>query len=287
MTLNIRKIGIVGAGTMGSGIAQAFAVSGFDVVLRDIAQGALDHAKSTIQYSLERIVSKGKLDAAAAEAAVARVKTTLTVEDFHDCDLVVEAIVEKFEVKKAIFGELDKVVRDDAILASNTSSISLTKIAAVTKIPSRVIGMHFFNPVPVLPLVEIIRALQTSDATAKAITDLCAAIGKDARVARDSPGFVVNRVLIPMINEAINCVYENVATPEDVDAMMKLGAAHPIGPLSLADLIGNDVVLAVMDTLYTGFDDPKFRASPLLKQMVDAGYLGRKSGRGFFDYSKK
>lgn len=287
MTLKIQKVGVVGAGTMGSGIAQAFAVSGFDVILRDVAQGALDHAVAVIKGSLDRLVAKGKLEADAAQAAVARISTTLDLADFKSCDLVVEAIVEKFEVKAATFAELDKIVRDEAILASNTSSISLTKIAAATKIPSRVIGMHFFNPVPVLPLVEVIRALQTSDEVAQTIIDTCAKIGKDARIARDSYGFVVNRVLIPMINEAINCVYENVASAEDVDAMMKLGAAHPIGPLALGDLIGLDVVLAVMNTLYTGFDDPKFRASPLLKQMVDAGYLGRKTGRGFFDYAKK
>ncbi|HUO53136.1 MAG TPA: 3-hydroxybutyryl-CoA dehydrogenase [Rhodoblastus sp.] len=285
MTLKIQKIGIVGAGAMGSGIAQAFAVSGFDVVVRDIAQGALDHAKGVVKHSLERLVSKNKLEAAAADAALARIRTTLAIEDFADCDLVVEAIVEKIEVKKAIFAELDCVCRDDAILASNTSSISLTKIAASTKIPSRVIGMHFFNPVPMMPLVEIIRALQTSDETAAAITEACKAIGKDARVARDSYGFVVNRVLIPMINEAIFCVYENVASAEDVDAMMKLGAAHPMGPLSLGDLIGLDIVLAVMETLYSGFNDPKFRPCPLLKEMCDAGYLGRKTGRGFFSYS--
>ncbi|WP_374544913.1 3-hydroxybutyryl-CoA dehydrogenase [Rhodoblastus sp.] len=287
MTLKIQKIGVVGAGTMGSGIAQAFAVSGYEVVLRDIAQGALDHARSVVESSLGRLVSKNKLEAAAAEAALGRIKTTLAVEDFHDADLVVEAVLEKFEVKKAIFSELDRVVRDDAVLASNTSSISLTKIAAATKIPSRVIGMHFFNPVPMMALVEIIRALQTSDEVAAAVTSLVSAIGKDARVARDSYGFVVNRVLIPMINEAINCVYENVATPEDVDAMMKLGAAHPMGPLSLGDLIGLDIVLDVMETLYAGFNDPKFRPSPLLKQMCDAGYLGRKTKRGFFDYSAK
>jgi 3-hydroxybutyryl-CoA dehydrogenase len=285
MTLNIKTIGVVGAGTMGSGIAQAFAVSGYPVTLRDIAQGPLDHARGVIQYSLGRLVSKNKLSAADADAALARVKTTLAVEDLRDCDLVVEAVLEKFEVKKAIFADLDRVCRPDAVLASNTSSISLTKIAAATKIPARVIGMHFFNPVAMMPLVEIIRALQTSDEVASAVTGLCAAIGKDARVARDSYGFVVNRVLIPMINEAINCVYENVASPEDVDAMMKLGAAHPMGPLSLGDLIGLDIVLDVMETLHSGFNDPKFRPSPLLKQMCDAGYLGRKTGRGFFAYS--
>jgi 3-hydroxybutyryl-CoA dehydrogenase len=254
------------------------------VVLRDIAQGALDHAKGVIQYSLGRLVAKNKLASADSDSALARIRTTLAVDDLRDCDLVVEAVLEKFEVKKAIFADLDRVCRPDAILASNTSSISLTKIAAATKIPARVIGMHFFNPVPMMPLVEIIRALQTGDEVAAAVTALCAAIGKDARVARDSYGFVVNRVLIPMINEAINCVYENVAAPEDVDAMMKLGAAHPMGPLSLADLIGLDIVLDVMETLYSGFNDPKFRPSPLLKQMCDAGYLGRKTGRGFFSY---
>jgi 3-hydroxybutyryl-CoA dehydrogenase len=200
-----------------------------------------------------------------------------------DCDVVVEAVLERFDVKKEVFGAVDRVCRAEAILATNTSSISVTRIASTSKVPGRVIGMHFFNPVPMMQLVEIIRALQTTDATCDRIVKLTEDIGKKARVSKDSYGFVVNRVLVPMINEAINCVYEGLATPEDVDQMMKLGANHPMGPLSLADLIGLDIVLDIMETLYTGFDDSKYRP-PLLKQMCDAGYLGRKTGKGFFAY---
>ena len=221
---------------------------------------------------------------AQAEAALARIAPTLAMEDFRDRDLIVEAVVEKFEVKKAIVADLDRICGEVTIFASNTSSLSLTKIAAASKHPGRVIGMHFFNPVAMMQLVEVIRAMQTTDAVNAAMV----APSKNSASRPRSPaipyGFVVNRVLIPMINEAINCVYENVATPEDVDAMMKLGAAHPMGPLALGDLIGLDIVLDVMEVLNVGFSDPKYRPSPLLKQMVDAGYLGRKTGRGFFSY---
>ena len=285
MSLEIRRIGIVGAGTMGNGIAQAFALAGYPVVLRDIAQKALDHGVDTVRKSLDRLVAKEKLTAADAEAAFKRIATTTELEPLGAADLVVEAVLEKFEVKKAVIADLERVVGPNAILATNTSSISVTKIAAAAKNPSRVIGMHFFNPVPMMQLVEVIRALQTSDEVCASIVALVGAIGKQARVAKDSFGFVVNRVLIPMVNEAINCVYEGLATPEDVDSMMKLGAAHPMGPLSLADLIGLDIILDVMETLYQGFNDPKYRPSPLLKQMCDAGYLGRKTGRGFFNYA--
>ncbi len=284
MSTKIQEIGVVGAGTMGNGIAQTFALSGYRVVLCDISQGALDHGVAAIKSSMARLVSKEKLDAAGADKAFQRIKPTTSLEEFRDCDLVVEAVVERFDVKKAIMGDLDRICREDAILASNTSSISLTRIAAASKAPHRVIGMHFFNPVPVMQLVEVIRAMQTSDEVSAEIVALVAAIGKQARASRDSYGFVVNRVLAPMINEAINCVHEGVATPDDVDAMMKLGAAHPMGPLALADLIGLDIVLEIMNTLHEGFNDPKYRPSPLLKQMCDAGYLGRKSGRGFFAY---
>ena len=284
MALEIRRIGIVGAGTMGNGIAQAFAVAGYPVVLRDIAQKALDHGVGTVRKSLDRLVAKEKLIAADAEAAFKRITPTTELEPLGGCDLVVEAVLERFDVKKAVIADLETVVGPNAILATNTSSISVTKIAAAAKNPSRVIGMHFFNPVPMMQLVEVIRALQTGDDVCASIVALVGAIGKQARVAKDSFGFVVNRVLIPMVNEAINCVYEGLATPEDVDSMMKLGAAHPMGPLSLADLIGLDIILDVMETLYQGFNDPKYRPSPLLKQMCDAGYLGRKSGRGFFSY---
>jgi 3-hydroxybutyryl-CoA dehydrogenase len=285
MSIEIRRIGVIGAGTMGNGIAQTFAASGFPVLLCDIAQPALDRGMGAIQTSLARLVAREKLSAADSEATLQRLTATTKLEDLHDCDLVVEAVVEKFEVKKAVLGNLDRICRPTAILATNTSSISVTKIAAASTEPSRVIGMHFFNPVPVMQLVEIIRAMQTRDEVCAAIVALVGAIGKQARVSKDSYGFVVNRVLVPMINEAINCVYENLASAADVDAMMKLGAAHPMGPLSLADLIGLDIILDIMDTLYQGFNDPKYRPSPLLKQMCDAGYLGRKSGRGFFDYA--
>jgi 3-hydroxybutyryl-CoA dehydrogenase len=282
--MKIEKIGVIGAGVMGAGIAQAFAASGYEVVLRDVAQGALDHGMAAISNSLARVVAKEKMTQAQADAALARIAPTLAMEDFRDRDLIVEAVVEKFEVKKAIVADLDRICGEATIFASNTSSLSLTKIAAASKHPGRVIGMHFFNPVAMMQLVEVIRAIQTSDAVNAAVVETVEKLGKQAKVARDSYGFVVNRVLIPMINEAINCVYENVATPEDVDAMMKLGAAHPMGPLALGDLIGLDIVLDVMEVLNVGFSDPKYRPSPLLKQMVDAGYLGRKTGRGFFSY---
>ena len=239
---------------------------------------------ATIGRSLERLAMRGKISSADKDAALARIRPAERVDELAPCDVVVEAVLERFEIKKAVIGELDRVCRAEAILATNTSSISVTRIAAASKAPGRVIGMHFFNPVPLMQLVEIIRALQTAEETCARIVALTEDIGKKARVSKDSYGFVVNRVLVPMINEAINCLYEGLATADDVDAMMKLGANHPMGPLSLADLIGLDIVLDIMETLYQGFDDPKYRPSPLLKQMCDAGYLGRKSGRGFFKY---
>ncbi len=282
----IQRIGVIGAGTMGNGIAQVCAAAGLDVIMQDLAAEALDRARLTMEGSLARQVKKGMLSNDQAAQTLARVRTTTELDAMADRDIVIEAIVEKVEVKTAIVGKLDAICRDDAILASNTSSISLTQIAAASKNPGRVIGMHFFNPVPVMQLVEIIRAMQTTDAVADAVTVLTRAIGKSPHVSKDSYGFVVNRLLVPQINEAINCVFEGVATPQDIDAMMKLGANHPMGPLSLGDLIGLDIILNVMGTLYKGFDDPKFRPSPLLKQMVHAGYLGRKTGKGFFDYPK-
>jgi len=283
----VRQIGVVGAGTMGNGVAQTFAVAGFPVVMRDLTQAALDRGMKTIKKSLDRMVLKEKLSAQAAEQALGRIRPTTSMSDFKDCDLVVEAILENLEIKSKLIQELDGICRADAIFATNTSSISVTRIAAASSSPQRVIGMHFFNPVPLMQLVEIIRALQTSDEVCETIVKLTETIGKKARVSKDSYGFVVNRVLIPMINEGINCVYEGLAAPEDVDAMMKLGANHPMGPLSLADLIGLDIVLDIMQTLYNGFDDPKYRPSPLLKQMCDAGCLGRKSGKGFFTYEAR
>lgn len=282
--MKIEAIGVIGAGTMGNGIAQSFAVAGYPVLMRDLSAEALDRGLATIRKSLGRLVAKGSLSDANAAAALERIKVTTDLSAMADRDLVIEAIVEKLDVKTALIHELDAVCREDAILASNTSSISLTMLAAASDRPERVIGMHFFNPVPVMKLVEIIRGLQTGDEAADAIVEVTRAIGKTPRVSKDSYGFVVNRLLAPLINEAANCVYEGLATPEDIDTMMKLGANHPMGPLALGDLIGLDVVLNIMETLYDGFDDPKYRASPLLKQMVSAGYLGRKSGRGFMVY---
>jgi 3-hydroxybutyryl-CoA dehydrogenase len=280
----IRKIGVIGAGTMGSGIAQVCAMAGYPVVMQDLSDAALDRARTSRLGSLARLVKKATLTNAQAAEATARIATATALDQLADCDIVIEAIVERLDVKAGVLKQLDGICRPDAILASNTSSISLTELAAASAHPGRVIGMHFFNPVPVMQLVEIIRALQTTDPVAEAVTDLTRAIGKTPRVSKDSYGFIVNRLLAPQINEAINCVYEGLATPEDIDSMMKLGANHPMGPLALGDLIGLDVVLNIMETLYHGFDDPKYRPSPLLKQMVSAGYLGRKTGEGFFDY---
>jgi 3-hydroxybutyryl-CoA dehydrogenase len=280
----IKSIGVIGAGTMGNGIAQTFATAGYPVILQDLSEDALSRAVTTMTGSLARQVKKGTLTQDAANTALARITSTTDVATMADCDLVIEAILERLDVKTGILKKLDTVCRNDAIFASNTSSISLTQLAAASTHPGRVIGMHFFNPVPVMQLVEIIRALQTTDEVADAIFAVTAAIGKTPRVSKDSYGFIVNRLLAPLINEAINCVYEGLAAPEDIDSMMKLGANHPMGPLALGDLIGLDVVLNIMETLYDGFDDPKYRASPLLKQMVSAGYLGRKTGRGFATY---
>jgi 3-hydroxybutyryl-CoA dehydrogenase len=270
---------------MGNGIAQVFAVAGYDVVMRDIKDEFVARGVSTITKNLDRMVSRGKLAADAKDAALARIKTTTALDPFADSDLIVEAALEVVDLKLQLFRELDGIAKDGAILATNTSSISVTKIAAATKRPDRVIGMHFFNPVPVMQLVEVIRALQTADEVVTTVEEVSTKIGKVPHTVKDSFGFVVNRVLVPMINEAVNCLYEGLTQPEDIDEVMKLGANHPMGPLALADLIGLDIVLNVMETLYQGFEDPKYRPSPLLKQMVDAGYLGRKTGRGFFNYA--
>jgi len=280
----ISTIGVIGAGTMGNGIAQVCAAAGYPVVLQDLSEAALTRACQTMESSLARQIRKGTLTEAQAAETVARITTTTSLDPMADSDIVIEAIVERLEVKSTIIGKLDAICPATTVFASNTSSISLTQLAAASAHPGRVIGMHFFNPVPVMQLVEIIRALQTTDAVADAVTALTVAIGKTPRVSKDSYGFIVNRLLAPQINEAINCVAEGLATPDDIDSMMKLGANHPMGPLALGDLIGLDVVLNSMDTLYHGFDDPKYRPSPLLKQMVHAGYLGRKTGRGFREY---
>lgn len=283
--MDIQTVGVVGAGTMGNGIAQTFAVGGYTVVMSDVKEEYAKRGLETIRKSLDRLVSREKMGATDRDAALGRIATTTSMSTFADCDLIVEAALEKVDLKQKLFADLDQICKKNAILTSNTSSISLTKIAAATKRPGQVIGMHFFNPVPVMKLVEIIRALQTEDETCTTIEEVSRRIGKTPHVVKDSYGFVVNRVLVPMINEGINCLYEGLTQPEDIDNAMKLGANHPMGPLALADLIGLDVVLDIMDTLYEGFDDPKYRPSPLLKQMVDAGYLGRKTGRGFYTYN--
>jgi 3-hydroxybutyryl-CoA dehydrogenase len=284
MSAEIKRVGVIGAGTMGNGIAQAFAAAGYPVVLNDLKPEYLDRGMATIGKSLERLASRGKIKPEDRDATLARITPTTELADLADCDFVVEAILEDYDLKAGLIRKLDSICKPATIFATNTSSISVTRIAAASKDPSRVIGMHFFNPVPLMQLVEAIRPLQTKDEVCDVVVNLVGSLGKTARVSKDSYGFVVNRVLIPMINEAINCVHEGLASPEDIDVMMKLGANHPMGPLALADLIGLDVVLDIMQTLYEGFDDPKYRPSPLLKQMHDAGYLGRKSGRGFFLY---
>ncbi|MBL6918285.1 MAG: 3-hydroxybutyryl-CoA dehydrogenase [Gammaproteobacteria bacterium] len=282
--MTLQNIGVIGAGTMGNGIAQTCALCGFDVVMQDIAQAPLDNGMKTIQKSLDRLVGKEKISTADYEAALARLKTTTDINAMEDRDLVIEAASENIEIKLGVFNQLNEICPDSTILATNTSSLSLTRIAAASGRADRVIGMHFFNPVPLMALVEVIRALQTSDQTYNAIEALANSLGKTAVSVKDSPGFVVNRMLVPMINEAVFILYEGLAQAEDIDAAMKLGAAHPMGPLALADMIGLDVCLWVMNVLHEEFGDSKFRPCPLLKQMVDAGYLGRKTGRGFYQY---
>ena len=285
--MGIGKIGVVGAGTMGNGIAQALAVAGRDVVMMDVGDAQVKRGLDTIGASLDRLIKKDKMSAADKAAAMARISTSTSTSALADCDLVIEAATEKVDLKLRIFAELDSVVKPEAILASNTSSISITRLAAGTKRPSQVIGMHFFNPVPVMALVELINGLQTSAATYAAVEELAKSIGKSPIKVKNSPGFVVNRMLCPMINEAVFVLGEGLATAAEIDEAMKLGCNHPIGPLALCDLIGLDVELAVMQVLYEGTKDPKYRPAPLLVEMLEAGYLGRKSGKGFFDYPAK
>ncbi|GAC1434894.1 MAG: 3-hydroxybutyryl-CoA dehydrogenase [Terriglobales bacterium] len=279
-----RRVGVIGAGTMGNGIAYVFARSGYNVVLCDVKQEFLDRGLANVSKNLDREVAKQKISANDKAAAMSRIQAALERGKLADCNLVIEAATEKFEIKSEIFRDLDKICRPEVILASNTSSISITKLAAITKRPDKVIGMHFFNPVPVMKLVEVIRGLATSDETFNAVRELSLKLEKTPVEVNDAPGFVSNRVLMPLLNEAMYAVMEGVATPEAVDEVFKLGMAHPMGPLTLADFIGLDVCLDIMRVLQDGLGDPKYRPCPLLIKMVDAGWLGKKSGRGFYKY---
>ncbi|HEX6100750.1 MAG TPA: 3-hydroxybutyryl-CoA dehydrogenase [Thermoanaerobaculia bacterium] len=282
----MKNIVVIGGGTMGNGIAHTAAASGFEVTLVDVNEAILQRAVSTITANLQRGVDKGKMTAEERDAVVGRIRTNTELPSIADADIVIEAIIEKLEAKTDLFAKLDSITKPECILASNTSSISITKIAAATQRPDKVIGMHFMNPVPVMTLVEVIRGIATSDETWVKVEDLAKRMGKTAIEVNDYPGFISNRVLMPMINEAIFSLYEGVATREAIDGVMKLGMNHPMGPLTLADFIGLDVCLAILRVLEQGFGDPKYRPCPLLVKMVDAGWLGRKSGRGFYDYRK-
>ncbi|MBZ5567506.1 MAG: 3-hydroxybutyryl-CoA dehydrogenase [Acidobacteriia bacterium] len=285
--MDIKTVGVLGAGTMGNGIAHVFAKSGYKVVLRDVEQRFLDRAMDIISKNLEREVKKNKITAEQRTQALAHITLGVDRGALAACDFVVEAATEKFEIKAELFRELDRICRPEIILSSNTSSISITKLAALTRRPDKVIGMHFFNPVPMMKLVEVIRGLATSQPTFDAVVDLAKKLDKTPVEVNDFPGFVGNRVLLPMLNEAMYAVMEGVATPEAVDEVFQLGMAHPMGPLTLADFIGLDVCLDIMRVLHAGLGDPKYRPCPLLIKMVDAGWLGRKSGRGFYQYDGK
>jgi len=282
--MDIQTIGIIGAGTMGNGIAHTAARSGFKVILHDIAESFLDRAVSTIAKNLEREVAKGRITANDKNAVLSRISAVTQNSALSEADFVIEAVIEDIETKLRVFEGMDRIARPDVILASNTSSISITKIASKTKRPDKVIGMHFMNPVPVMPLVEVVRGFATSDETYRMTKELAESLGKTAVEVNDYPGFVSNRVLMPMINEAVYCVMEGVGTAEAIDSVMKLGMNHPMGPLALADLIGLDVCLDIMEVLHSGLGDSKYRPCPLLRKIVDAGHLGRKSGRGFYKY---
>lgn len=282
--MNYQRIGVLGAGTMGNGISQTFSLCGHDVVMVDVSPAILERGLQTISASLDRLLKKEKITAADKTAALARISTSCDLQALADCDLIIEAATESLALKLDLFARLDALARPETILATNTSSISITRLAAATRRAERVVGLHFFNPVPLMALVEIIRGLQTSDETYAAMESLARAIGKTPVQVRNSPGFVVNRMLCPMMNEAIFALGEGLASAQEIDEAMKLGANHPIGPLALCDMIGLDVELAVMQVLFESFKDSKYRPAPLLVEMVEAGYLGRKTGRGFFQY---
>jgi 3-hydroxybutyryl-CoA dehydrogenase len=284
MPIDIGKVGVVGAGTMGNGIAQVFARKGYDVVLLDIERSLLERGLATISKNIDREVAKGKASPEEKAVALKRIVAVVDRGKLAECDVVVEAATEKFEIKAQLFRDLDRICRPQAILASNTSSISITRLAALTKRSDKVIGMHFFNPVPVMKLVEVIRGLSTASETFQTVRDLAVKLEKTPVEVNDAPGFVSNRVLMPLLNEAMYAVMEGVATPEAVDEVFKLGMAHPMGPLTLADFIGLDVCLDIMRVLQDGLGDPKYRPCPMLIKMVDAGWLGKKSGRGFYQY---
>jgi 3-hydroxybutyryl-CoA dehydrogenase len=284
--MSIQTIGIIGAGTMGNGIAQACAAVGVSAVMQDVSEAALERGVKTVSSSLDRVIRKGGMTEADKTAALARIRTTTQPEDLAAADLIIEAATENEALKVKILQNIDAIAKPGAVIATNTSSISITRLAAATHRPDRFVGMHFFNPVPMMALVEIIRGLRTSEATVETVTELARRLGKTPIGVKNSAGFVVNRILCPMINEAIFALQDGLASAEEIDAGMKLGCNHPIGPLALCDLIGLDVELAVMQVLYGNFNDPKYRPAPLLKEMVDAGLLGRKAGRGFYNYDK-
>ena len=283
--MNIKIIGVVGAGTMGNGIVQVCAAAGLKVIMQDIGEAQVERGLTTIAGSLDRLIKKDKISEQDKQSTLANISTTTALADLADTDIVIEAATENEAIKLDIFRQLDELCQPHTILASNTSSISLTRIAGATQRAEQVIGMHFMNPVPVMALVEVIRALQTSDATFQTVHELSEFIGKIPIEAKDSPGFVANRIIVPMINEAAYVYYEGLASAEGIDEIMKLGMAHPMGPLMLADLIGIDTIYAVIKVLHEGFGDSKYRPCPIWQQMVDAGYLGRKSGRGFYNYA--